>query len=100
MTTKQSILVTGGASGIGLAIVQAIVERGWTVTVADVNSDSLDQARTHLTGGAERIRYERLDVTDEAAVAQAIARCDTEAGPLTGVVNSAGIASDIACLDT
>jgi len=34
------------------------------------------------------------------AVVGAIARCEAEVGPLTGLVNSAGIGSDIPCLDT
>jgi NAD(P)-dependent dehydrogenase (short-subunit alcohol dehydrogenase family) len=100
MTTHNTILVTGGASGIGFAIVQAIVERGWQVVVADVDPANLDQAREQLARHDKLVRFEQLNVTDEDAVVKAIARCETELGPLTGLVNSAGIGSDVACLDT
>ena len=49
---------------------------------------------------AERVRFEQLDVTDEEGVKRAIARCDAEFGPLMGLVNSAGIAADVPCLET
>src|SRR2546421_314556 len=77
MTTQNTILVTGGASGIGFAIVQAILREGWRVIVADVDAGNLDRAL---------VPFEQLDVTDEDAVVRAIARCEAEVGPLTGVV--------------
>jgi NAD(P)-dependent dehydrogenase (short-subunit alcohol dehydrogenase family) len=91
MTTQNTILVTGGASGIGFAIVQAILEQGWHVVVADLELGNLDRSLVH---------FEQLDVTDEDAVVRAIERCEAEVGPLTGVVNSAGIGKDVPCLDT
>ena len=96
----NTILVTGGASGIGFAIVQAIVERGWQVVVADVEPVNLDQARDQLAPYHKHVSYEQLNVTDEGSIVKAIARCETELGPLTGLVNSAGIGSDVPCLDT
>ena len=96
----NTVLVTGGASGIGLAIVQSIVERGWQVVVADVEQGNLDRARERLSRHDELLRYEQLDVTDEEAVVQAIARCETGMWSLTGLVNSAGIGSEVPCLDT
>ncbi len=100
MTTQNTIFITGGASGIGLAIAQAVVERGWQVVVADVEPNNLDGARERFASHDKFVRYEQLNVTDEDAVMKAIARCETELGPLTGLVNSAGIGSDVPCLDT
>lgn len=97
---QNTIFVTGGASGIGLAIVQAIVEQGWQVVVADVEPDNLDRARRKFSQQHPQVNYEQLNVTDEEAIVKAIARCETDVGPLTGLVNSAGIGSDVACLDT
>src|SRR5215216_5877558 len=65
MHTNGTALVTGGASGIGLAIVRSLLEEGWHVMVADLAQTNLDQARQELGGDAERIRFESLDVTDE-----------------------------------
>ncbi len=97
---QNTVFVTGGASGIGLAIARAIVERGWQVVVADVAQSNLDRASEQLSQHAELAHFEQLDVTDEDAVVKTIARCDAEMGPLTGLVNSAGIGFDVACLDT
>src|SRR5262249_50112376 len=47
-----------------------------------------------------RVHFQPLDVTDEAAVVKAVASCEADIGPLTGLVNSAGIGSDVHCLDT
>jgi NAD(P)-dependent dehydrogenase (short-subunit alcohol dehydrogenase family) len=96
----NTVFVTGGASGIGFAIVQAIVERGWQVVVADLEPTRLDEARDHLAPNQTLVRYEQLNVADEDAVIRAIVRCEAELGPLTGLVNSAGIGSDVPCLDT
>jgi NAD(P)-dependent dehydrogenase (short-subunit alcohol dehydrogenase family) len=95
-----TILVTGGASGIGLAIVQALLERGWSAVVADIDPGSLDRARAQLNGDQGLAHFVPLNVTDEEAVLQTVAWCEAAVGPLTGLVNSAGIASDVPCLDT
>src|SRR3954452_2759927 len=100
MQESRTAFVTGGGSGIGLAIVRALLDEGWRVVAADLVQGSLDQARQHLGGENKRVRFEQLDVTDEEAVKRAIARSDAEFGPLTGLVNSAGIAADVPCLET
>jgi NAD(P)-dependent dehydrogenase (short-subunit alcohol dehydrogenase family) len=88
---QQTVLVTGGASGIGLAVVEAALAAGWRVAAVDLQRAAL----TH-----ERLRCEQLDVTDEAAVVRALAAIEAEFGPLAGVVNSAGIGRDVPALDT
>jgi NAD(P)-dependent dehydrogenase (short-subunit alcohol dehydrogenase family) len=91
MTTPKTVLVTGGASGIGLAIVNAVLAQGWRAVVADINAP-----RDPFDG----VHFLQLDVTNEDAVACAIVKCDAEVGPLTGLVNCAGIGRDVHCLDT
>src|SRR5215203_6647737 len=100
MQESRTAFVTGGGSGIGLAIVRALLDEGWRVVATDLSQDSLDQARQQLGGENKQARFEQLDVTDEEGVKRAIARCDAEFGPLTGLVNSAGIAADVPCLET
>jgi NAD(P)-dependent dehydrogenase (short-subunit alcohol dehydrogenase family) len=100
METPNTVFVTGGASGIGLAVAQAVVAQGWRVVVADVNASNLQEARAKLAAHQPLAHFVQLDVTDDQAVYDTIARCDTEIGPLTGVVNSAGIGADVHCLDT
>jgi len=100
MSTQDTIFVTGGASGIGLAIVEAVLEAGWRAVVADRDERSLAQCRHTLKASGDRVSIVQLDIADETAVTQAVARCEAEFGPITGLVNSAGIAQDRPALDT
>jgi NAD(P)-dependent dehydrogenase (short-subunit alcohol dehydrogenase family) len=99
MSAEPIILVTGGASGIGFAIVEAILAEGWRAIAADVDGRNLDAARGRL-GERTDIRFEQLDVADEDAVVKFIASCECDFGVLSGVVNSAGIGRDVPALET
>lgn len=100
MADQQTVFVTGGASGIGLAIVKAVLAEGWRAVVADLDQTNLDRSRDALGEAGGRLRLVRMDVADEEAVIRCIAACEDEFGPLTGVVNSAGIGKDVPALDT
>lgn len=76
-------LVTGGASGIGLASALALEERGATVAVLDLNTEGLD-ARLH--GFA-------ADVSDRASVDAAVSAAAEKLGGIDIVVNNAGISA-------
>jgi NADP-dependent 3-hydroxy acid dehydrogenase YdfG len=99
MSTAPAILVTGGASGIGFAVVEAVLAEGGRAICADVSEHNLTSAREKL-GDRSELRFERLDVADEDAVVRAVIACESEFGPLGGVINSAGIARDIPALET
>ena len=89
MNTKGTVFVTGGASGIGLAIARSLLDEGWRVVIADRAQGNLDKARGSF-GEHDALRLER-----------AIDRCDTDFGPLVGLVNSAGIfGSETSALET
>jgi NAD(P)-dependent dehydrogenase (short-subunit alcohol dehydrogenase family) len=98
--TRNVVFVTGGASGIGFAVVKSVVARGWRAVVADIDAANIDQAREQLASHHSLVHYTRLDVSDEQAVQEAVGRCESEIGPLTGLVNCAGIGADVFCLDT
>ena len=100
MIDQHTVLVTGGASGIGLAIVEAVLAEGWRAIVADLDLGSLDRCRDALGEPSDRVRFEQIDVADEEAVIRSIDACETEFGPLTGVVNSAGVGRDVPALTT
>ncbi len=80
-----TVLVTGGASGIGLAAVRGLVGSGHDVCVLD-RAEAPAEWRDH-----DRISFVSGDVTDPAAVAAAATQAE-RLGPLTGVLASAGIA--------
>jgi NAD(P)-dependent dehydrogenase (short-subunit alcohol dehydrogenase family) len=92
-------LVTGGASGIGLAIAQALAARRIKVTIADIDRENLD---TVLAAGTAGVRGAILDVRDRDAWATVKAEAEAEFGPVDLLFNNAGISSfgyDIADMD-
>jgi NAD(P)-dependent dehydrogenase (short-subunit alcohol dehydrogenase family) len=99
MTTDsaRAAIVTGGASGIGLATVERLIAAGWRVGALDRDAAAL--AKLHSAHG-ERMRVGTLDVTDESATDAAVQEMAAAFGRLDGVVNSAGIGLDKPALDT
>jgi 3-oxoacyl-[acyl-carrier protein] reductase len=85
---EQQAIVTGGASGIGLAIAQRLHGLGVKVVLCDLDSKRLDTARKAV---GEPARTLLADVTDLRAVESAIGELTRETGPLDILVNSAGI---------
>jgi NAD(P)-dependent dehydrogenase (short-subunit alcohol dehydrogenase family) len=86
----RASLVTGGARGIGLAIVEALAERGDQVTIADVDLEGGRRSATRLAGRGLRVGAVGLDVTDVEQVSRVLGEVDAEA-PLTTVVCNAGL---------
>ncbi|KAB7770926.1 MULTISPECIES: SDR family oxidoreductase [unclassified Xanthomonas] len=82
-------VVTGGVSGLGLAVAQRIVAEGGKVALFDLNDDKGAAAVAAL--GAERACYLRTDVSDEAQVAAQLAAARDFLGGLNAAVNCAGI---------
>ena len=73
-------LVTGGAGGIGRAIVAALADAGHTAVSGDIADATADEAALAV----------RLDVTDSASVDEAVARIEAELGAVEILVNTAG----------
>jgi len=92
-------VITGGASGIGRTTADLLLSRGWKLALLDLAGKTFDEARSAYAGNAN-VRLDAVDVTDEPAVEKVLADIEANLGPITGVVNSAGIAADITALDT
>lgn len=86
---KNSFLVTGGASGLGEAVVRAIVAQGGNVVIADLN-ESVGQALVNELG--DQARFVRCDITNGDDVQAAVDVAEKAFGGLQGSVNCAGIA--------
>lgn len=83
-------IVTGGASGIGLAISEALAARGSRVAILDLAADALDEQVHRLNGAGGTVVGHRCDVTDRAGVESAVAAVAEELGPPLILVNNAG----------
>ncbi len=83
--------ITGGASGIGLAIGDALAARGLAVTLTDIDAAALERV---LAQRGPRFRGEHLDVRDREAWARARGAAEAAFGPVDILVNNAGLAPD------
>ncbi len=88
MSPPTHAVVTGGGSGIGLAIAAALADAGHPVTIMGRSADRLSAA----LGSVPRGRMQACDVADETSVTGAFAAASAEAGPVGILVNCAGIA--------
>ncbi len=86
---QHSFLVTGGASGLGEAVVRAIVAQGGKVVIADLNESAGQALVDELSDHA---RFVRCDITSGDDVQAAVATAEKEFGGLQGSINCAGIA--------
>jgi NAD(P)-dependent dehydrogenase (short-subunit alcohol dehydrogenase family) len=85
-------LVTGAASGIGLATARRLAAGGAAVALADFDLDGAERAATELAETGVPALAVRLDVTDPASVEAAVSAAVAGLGPLRLAVNNAGIA--------
>ncbi|NEW55054.1 SDR family oxidoreductase [Nocardia cyriacigeorgica] len=84
----RSVVITGGARGIGAAIAHALVKSGAGIVVADI-LDKDGEATAASLGSA--CIYRRLDVTDEDQWQRVLDDAEATFGPLAVLVNNAGI---------
>ena len=91
----QRVLVTAGASGIGLAIARTLAEAGARVHVCDVDEAALAACREAIPGVGTTV----ADVSDEAAVDRLFDDVQAGLGGLDVLVNNAGIAGPTAAIE-
>jgi NAD(P)-dependent dehydrogenase (short-subunit alcohol dehydrogenase family) len=85
----RTVLVTGGASGLGGATVDMVIAAGGRAVIVDVNETAgLARAGTH----GERVRFVKGDVTSDEDMQRAVDTAVRELGGLHGLVCAAGIA--------
>jgi NAD(P)-dependent dehydrogenase (short-subunit alcohol dehydrogenase family) len=87
----QVALVTGAASGMGLATARAFAHAGAAVTLADVSEAALQRAVDEITSAGGKAIGVVCDVSDEAQVAAMVQRIVSTFGRLDAAYNNAGI---------
>jgi 3-dehydrosphinganine reductase len=89
----KSAVITGGSSGLGLALATELALRGLDVTLLARNRERLDEARNHIVGVAPRarVRLYAVDVSDFDATRAAVDDLTTSGQGIDVVINSAGI---------
>ena len=84
---RFTVVITGGASGIGLATAKRVIAAGGYAAVLDLDGARADAARRKL---GPRARAAACDVTDEASLRAAVTNATKGAPPVTGLVCAAG----------
>jgi NAD(P)-dependent dehydrogenase (short-subunit alcohol dehydrogenase family) len=84
----RTVLVTGGASGLGGATVDMIVAAGGRAVIVDLKDDA---GRAKVAQHGPNARFVKADITSESDVQAAVGVALQEFGRLDGVVNAAGI---------
>ncbi|MCE0731580.1 SDR family oxidoreductase [Halomonas sp. G15] len=95
MQLQNSVIaITGGARGLGLAMAAMLGRQGARLALLDTDAATLDEAVTGLHGAGVEARAFVTNVADEASVKQAFADIADSLGPVSGLVNNAGILRD------
>ena len=89
-------LVTGAASGMGLATAQAFAEAGAAVVLADFREDAVKTSAQKLAESGHKAIALRCDVSDDSEVAAMVDRAVAEFGRLDAAFNNAGVMARIA----
>lgn len=92
----QIAVVTGGAQGIGFAIAQRLIASGATVSLWDRDAEMLALAVEKLGRAASS---KIVDITDLASLQRVHSEVEAESGPVSILVNSAGVAGQNATLE-
>lgn len=85
--TSKSIIVTGGASGLGLAIATALSAAGASITICDISPESLASA----SSAHPSFRTVQADVTSDADISRVFDAAIAAHGAVDALVNNAGI---------
>ena len=87
----NTFIVTGGASGLGLAAATRLAAEGGKVALWDSNADAGDEAVKEI--GADRAAFFEADVTSEESIKKALVATAERFTSIRGVVNCAGVAA-------
>ena len=97
---EQVLLVTGASRGIGAATAVLAARAGWAVAVNyTANSSAADSVVRQIRDAGGKAIALQADVSDEQQVLALFRRIDAEFGPLTGLVNNAGVVDVTARVD-
>jgi 2-hydroxycyclohexanecarboxyl-CoA dehydrogenase len=87
----KNAIVTGAASGIGLATAQRFAREGANVAIWDVNEEGAKRAAAELVSAGTKAMASRVDVSNRDQINAAVERIHQEWGPVQILVNNAGI---------
>jgi NAD(P)-dependent dehydrogenase (short-subunit alcohol dehydrogenase family) len=87
--TGRTAFVTGGANGVGIGLVRALLAEGCKVVMADIRQESIDLALKTLD--TQMVMGVQVDVSSRDAMAKAADEAEAKFGPVTLLFNNAGV---------
>ena len=91
MTERKVAIVTGGVTGIGNAIVKALLHQGMIVYFCDIGIAGGEAVRDELAAGGAKVFFRPCDVSDESQVKSVVSQVYGECGKIDYLVNNAGV---------
>ncbi len=96
----RTVLVTGGANGIGAATARRLAEEGCALGILDVDIAAGEGVTGEIEARGQRAKLYDVDITDYGAVARAVECFEASFGPVSFLVNNAGWDRAVNFLDT
>lgn len=88
----NNIIITGGAQGIGKIISQQLLEKGFCVSVFEIDEEAIHEFKNENSN--ENLEFFNTDVSNEESVQKSIAASDAKFGNISGLINNAAIQID------
>ncbi|HYN51442.1 MAG TPA: SDR family NAD(P)-dependent oxidoreductase, partial [Thermoleophilaceae bacterium] len=99
-SNRRAALITGGSSGIGLAIARALGQDGYGVTLSARRPEKLEDAAGELAGEGVEVHSIAANMADEDEIKKAVSSHRDRFGRLDVLINNAGIGIGAAVADT
>ena len=100
MSNSRVVVVTGGASGIGLGVCKLFAANGHPVAMLDVQDEALERESAALRAAGGKVLAHHADVSSRASIDAAYAAVRRELGPISIVIANAGISMSLPFLST
>ncbi|UYO50620.1 SDR family oxidoreductase [Rhodopseudomonas palustris] len=98
--SNEVILVTGASQGLGRQFARVLAARGAAIVLAARQIDKLQSLEQEIKDGGGRAVAVRMDVTDLSGMAAALDQAEAALGPITVLINNAGVATEKLAVDT
>jgi len=92
--SKQTFVVTGAARGLGQAIASELLNRGAKVAFVDLDAEATEASRLSADPEGQSSQAYATDISKETEVIRLFSSVEADLGPISGIVNNAGILRD------